>query len=65
MTTNGDLEGRISYTTITRIMETMSCSPLHLFFFLKNKPPEVPKYAKMQFHTMTLLDVLSKIVWIR
>ena len=31
----------------------------------KNKLPNFPEYAKMQFHTMTLLEVLGKIEWIR
>ena len=37
----------------------------HCFFFFLNKLPEVPEYAKMQFHMMTLLDVLGKIAWVR
>ena len=37
---------------------------IYLFIFLK-KLPEVPENAKMQFHMMTLLDVLGKIAWIR
>ena len=31
----------------------------------QNKLPEVPEYAKMQFHMMTLLDILGKKTWIR
>ena len=30
-----------------------------------NKLSKVPEYAKMQFHMMTLLDVLGKIAWVR
>ena len=31
-----------------------------LFIYLfQNKLPEVPEYTKMQFHMMTLLDVLG------
>ena len=50
--TKGDHEGRIFYPTLTRIMVSFSCSPLFLF---KNKLPEVPEYAKIQFHMMTSL----------
>ena len=67
MLTNGDPEGRIflSYPLSTRIMDSFSCSPLFLFIYLfYNKLPEVPEYAKMQFH-MTLLDVLGNIAWVR
>ena len=69
--TNGDPEGRIFYPTLTRIIDSFSCSPLFLFIFLiiylfiLNKLPEVPEYAKMQFHMLTLLDVLGKIAWVR
>ena len=35
---------------------------IHLFL---NKLPEIPEYATMQFHMMTLLDVLGKIAWVR
>ena len=40
---------------------------LFTVFFFQNKLPEVPEYAKMQFHMMTLLDVLGKIhvAWVR
>ena len=51
MMTKGDPEGRIFYSTLTRIMDSFSSSPL--FFYLKNKLPEVPEYAKIQFHMMT------------
>ena len=27
--------------------------------------PEDPEYAKVQFHMMTLLDVVDKIAWVR
>ena len=47
-------------------MDSFSCSPLFLFVYLfQNKFPEVPKYAKMQFDIMTLLDVLGKIAWVK
>ena len=38
--------------TLTGIMESFSSSTL---FFILNKLPEVPEYAKMQFHMMTSL----------
>ena len=33
--------------------------------FMLKKLPEVPKYAKMEFHMKTLLDVLGKIAWVK
>ena len=51
---NGDPEGRIFFLLTTLF--------IYLFY---NKLPEVPEYTKMQFHMMTLLDVLGKIAWVR
>ena len=52
--TNGDPRDGFFYPTLTRIMDSFSCSPLMLFIYLfKKKLPEVPEYAKMQFHMMT------------
>ena len=45
------------YPTLTRIMDSFSCSPLYLF---KKKLREACEYAMLQFHMMTLLDVLGK-----
>ena len=45
--------------------DPVSCSSLFLFYLFQNKLPEVPEYAKMQFHMMTLLEVLGKIAWVR
>ena len=57
---------RIFYSTLKRIMDSFSCSPLVLFInSYQNKLPEVPEYAKMQFHMITLLDALGKITWVR
>ena len=55
------------YPTLTRTMDSFSCSPLFLFNFIifLNKLPEVPKYAKIQFHMMMLLDVMGKIALVR
>ena len=66
MMTNRDPEGRIFYPTLTRIIDSFSCSPLVLFIHLyQNKLPEVPEYAKMQFHMMTFFDVVGKITCVR
>ena len=64
MIIKGDYMGRIFYPTLTRIMDSFSCSSLFLFLyfklsFQKTLNPEDPEY-----HTMTLLDVLGKIVWV-
>ena len=65
MMTNGDSEGRIFLSN----PHTNNGFPFlahHCFIFLiYNKLPEDPEYAKMQFHMMTLLDVLGKIAWVR
>ena len=34
-------------------------------YLFENKLSEVPEYSKMQFHMMTLLDVLGTIAWVR
>ena len=61
MMTNGDPAGLIFfYPTLTRIIDFFSCSPL--FFLFKNKLPEVPKYAKMQLHMMTSLQLNNDVL---
>ena len=60
MMTNCDLRDVFFYPSLTRIMDSFSCSPMFLFIYLliylfQNKLSEVPDYAKMQFHMMTLL----------
>ena len=66
---NGDPEGRIflSYPhTKNRFFSLLTTVFIHSFIYLfYNKLPEVPEYAKVQFHMMTLLDVLVKIAWVR
>ena len=67
--TNGDPEAQIflSYPHTNNGL-FFCCSPLFLyilFISLKKKLPEVPEYAKMQFHMMRLLEVLGKISWVR
>ena len=66
---NADLKGRIflSYPNTNNGYFFLSTSfySFAYFFKKKNKLPEVPEYAKMQFHMMSLLDVLSKIAWVR
>ena len=65
MMTNGDPEGRIflSYPHMNNGFFFL-LTPIFIYLY-KNKLPEVPDYAKMQFHMMTLLDVLDKIAWVR
>ena len=71
MMTNGDPEGQIflSYPHTNNGFFNLAQYCFYLFnlfiFILKNKLPEVPEYSKIQFHMMTLLDVLSKISWVR
>ena len=75
--TNGDPEGRIflSYLhtnnglffLLTTVLLYI-CSFIYLSIYLSiyfTKLPEVPEYAKMQFHMITLLDVLGKIARVR
>ena len=67
--TNGDPEERIflSYSnTNNGLFFILTTVFIYLFICLficlfENKLPEAPEYAKMQFHMMTLLDVLGKI----
>ena len=58
MLTNGDPEGRI----FLFYPHTNNGFLFLLTTIFLNKLPEVPEYVKMQFHMMTLLDVLGKIV---
>ena len=63
MMTNGVPEGPIFHHTLSRIMDFFLAH--HCFYlFIKKKLPGVPEYAKVQFHMMTLLDVLGKIAWV-
>ena len=67
MMTNGDPEGRnfLSYPYMNNGLSFLLTTVLiflHIFF---KKLPEVPEYAKMQFHILTLLDALGKIAWLR
>ena len=75
MMTNGDPEGQVflsyphtynglfySHTTVLFNIYSFVCLFIYLFL---NKLPEIPEYAKMQFHMMTLLDVLGKIAWVK
>ena len=68
MMTNGDLEGRIflSYPYTNNgfffLLTTVFYLFIYLFIYLfQNKLP----YAMMKFHTMTLLDALGNIAWVR
>ena len=68
MMTNGDPDGRIflSYPHTNNGLFFLLTIVIHSFIYLfLNKLPEIPEYAKMQFHMMKLLDVLGKIAWLR
>ena len=61
-------EGRIflSYPhTINGFFFLLTTIFIYISIYLfQNKLPNVPEYAKMQFHMLTLLDVLGKIAWV-
>ena len=62
--TNGDPEGQISLSyPHTNIGVFFLLTTVFIYSFIFNKLPEVPDDAKIQFHMMTLLDVLCKIAW--
>ena len=67
MMTNGDPEGRIflSYPHTNNGAFFLLTIVFFIHFIFSNKLPEVPEYAKKQFHMMTVLDVLNKIAWVR
>ena len=68
MMTNGDPEGRIFLScphTKNGLFFLLTTVFIYLFIYFKRKLPEVLEYAKMQFHIMSLLDVLGKIAWVR
>ena len=69
MMTNGDPEAQIflSYPHTNNGLFFLLLTTVFIYFiyFFKKKLPEVPEYAKMQFHMMRLLDVLGKIAWVR
>ena len=64
MMTNGDAEGRI-FLSYPHTNNGLFFFVTTVFVYFLKKVPEVPEYAKMQFHMMTLLDVLGKIAWVR
>ena len=61
--TIGDPEGWI-FLSYWILFLAHFCFYLFNYLFL-NKLTEVPEYAKMHYHRMTLLDVLGKIAWVR
>ena len=65
--TNGDPEAQIflSYPHTNNEIFLLLTTVFIYFISLKKKLPEVPEYAKMQFHMMRLLDVLGRIAWVR
>ena len=64
--TNGDPEGRIvlSYPHTNNGFFFL-LTTVFIYLSIYNTLPEVPEYAKMQFHMMSLLDVLGMIAWVR
>ena len=63
--TNGDPEGQIFLSaphTYNGLFFLLTTVFIYLFYY---KLPNVHEYAKMQFHMMTLLDVLGIITWVR
>ena len=57
---------RFFYPNLTLIMDYFFLlNIVFIYLFILNKLPEIPEYAKMQFHMMTLFDVLGKIAWAR
>ena len=73
MMTKGDPDGQIflSYPHKNNGFYFLLTTVLFIFFFFLyiylflNKLPEDTENAKMQFHMMTLLDILGKIAWVR
>ena len=63
--TNGDPQGRIFLSYPHRNNGFFFLLTSVFIYLFKNTLPEVPEYAKMQFHMMILLDVLGKIAWVR
>ena len=66
MMTNSDPEGQmfLSYPHMNNGFFFLLNTVFNYFFFIiifSKNLPEFPEYAKMQFHMMTLLDVLGKI----
>ena len=70
--TNGDTEGRIFLSYLhtnngfifmltTGFIYLFICLFIVFIYLFQNKLTEVLEYAKMQFHRMTLLDVLGMI----
>ena len=50
------------FPTLTLILFLAhQCFYLFIYLLFSNELPEVSEYARMQFHMMTLLDVLGKI----
>ena len=66
MMTNGDPEERIflSYPHTNNGFFFL-LTTVFIYLSIYNTLPEVPEYAKMQFHMMSLLDVLGMIAWVR
>ena len=66
MMPNGDPEGRIflSYPHTNNRFFSLLIT-VFIYVFVLNKLPEIPEYGNMQFHMVTLFDVLCKIAWVK
>ena len=64
--TNGDPEGQIflSYPHTNNGFFFLLTTVIVYLFKKKSFQTEIPGYAKMQFHMVTLLYVLGKIAWV-
>ena len=65
MMTNSDPEGQIFLSYPHTNNGFFFLFTTFFIYLFQNHLPEVPEYAKMQFHIMTLLDVLGKIALVR
>ena len=65
MMTNGDPVGQVFLFYLYTNNGFFFLLTTGFIYLFQNKLSEVPEYAKMQFHMVTLLDVLGKIAWVR
>ena len=48
-------DGFFLYLTLTRLMDSFSCSAFNITFYIEKRLPEVPEYAEMGHDKMTSL----------
>ena len=65
MMTNCDPQGRIFISYAHTNIGFCFLLTTVFIYLSSNKLQEVSEYGKMQFHMMTLLDVLNKIAWVK